>query len=99
MNLKKQVDIAKWKNIKMLREDNKKVFKANRNEEEPKFGAGSEFGKDAKEEARRKKFGIISKVVRRSFSPDGFHGGLICDRENTTALKTTAVDTTAFSTV
>merc|ERR1712228_871766 len=35
-----------------------KVFKANRNEDEPKFGAGSEFGKD---EARRKKFGIISR--------------------------------------
>ena len=62
MNLKNKVDVAKWKSIKMMREDNKKVFKANRNDEEPKFGAGSEFGKDAKEEARRKKFGIISKV-------------------------------------
>jgi len=69
MNLKKQVDIAKWKNIKMLREDNKKVFKANRNEEEPKFGAGSEFGKDAKEEARRKKFGIISKKYNPEDQP------------------------------
>ena len=62
MNLRQQVDIAKWKSIKMMREDNKKVFKANRNDEEPKFGAGSEFGRDAKDEARRKKFGIISKV-------------------------------------
>ena len=31
-------------------------------DDDPKFGAGSVFGKDVKEEARRKKLGITRKV-------------------------------------
>jgi transcription initiation factor TFIIF subunit alpha len=49
----------------MERENNMKDFKA-MEEDMPKFGAGSEYNRDQKEEARRKKFGIISK----KYNPD-----------------------------
>jgi transcription initiation factor TFIIF subunit alpha len=34
-----------------------------------RFGAGSEFGRDAREEARRKKFGIVSRKYRPEDQP------------------------------
>ena len=49
----------------MVRENNQKT-KAGQEEEQPKFGAGSEFGREQKEEARRKKFGFVSK----KYNPD-----------------------------
>jgi len=48
----------------MVRENNRKDFV--REDDMPKFGAGSEFGRDVREEARRKKYGIISK----RYNPD-----------------------------
>ncbi|XP_037527802.1 general transcription factor IIF subunit 1 isoform X6 [Rhipicephalus sanguineus] len=57
-------DISKWSQIRMERENNMKEFKME--DEMPKFGAGSEFGRDQKEEARRKKYGIIMK----KYNPD-----------------------------
>jgi len=59
------VDVAKWNQVRMVRENNQKV-KTGQEEEQPEFGAGSEFGKKQKEEARRKKFGMISK----KYDPD-----------------------------
>ncbi|XP_001607159.1 general transcription factor IIF subunit 1 [Nasonia vitripennis] len=60
-----KVDFKEWKNVKLERENNMKDFRG-ADEEMPKFGAGSEFGRDAREEARRKKFGITS----RKYKPD-----------------------------
>uniref|UniRef100_A0A224Z1N7 Transcription initiation factor IIF subunit alpha n=1 Tax=Rhipicephalus zambeziensis TaxID=60191 RepID=A0A224Z1N7_9ACAR len=57
-------DISKWTQVRMERENNMKEFKME--DEMPKFGAGSEFGRDQKEEARRKKYGIIMK----KYNPD-----------------------------
>ncbi|XP_075731687.1 transcription factor IIFalpha isoform X7 [Rhipicephalus microplus] len=57
-------DISKWMQVRMERENNMKEFKME--DEMPKFGAGSEFGRDQKEEARRKKYGIIMK----KYNPD-----------------------------
>jgi transcription initiation factor TFIIF subunit alpha len=34
-----------------------------------RFGAGSEFGRDAREEARRKKYGIVSRKYRPEDQP------------------------------
>jgi len=48
----------------MVRENNRKDFV--REDDMPKFGAGSEFGRDVREEARRKKYGIKSK----RYNPD-----------------------------
>lgn len=64
------VDFTKWdKNgTKMERENNMKEYKGF-DEEMPKFGAGSEFGRDAREEARRKKFGINSKKYKPDNQP------------------------------
>lgn len=59
------VDFTKWTQVKMERENNMKEYKGI-DEEMPKFGAGSEFGRDAREEARKKKFGIVS----RKYKPD-----------------------------
>ncbi|KAJ1525136.1 hypothetical protein ONE63_009972 [Megalurothrips usitatus] len=59
------VDFTKWKQVRMERENNAKEFRGIE-EEMPKFGAGSEFGRDAREEARRKKFGIVA----RKYKPD-----------------------------
>ncbi|ENN72668.1 general transcription factor IIF subunit 1 [Dendroctonus ponderosae] len=62
------VDFAKWTQVKMERENNMKEFKGI-DEEQPKFGAGSEFGREAKEEARRKKLGIVAKKYRPDDQP------------------------------
>ncbi|CAH2099467.1 unnamed protein product [Euphydryas editha] len=62
------VDFAKWTNVKMERENNIKEFKGIE-EEMPKFGAGSEYGRDMREEARRKKFGIISRKYKPEDQP------------------------------
>ncbi|XP_026764642.1 general transcription factor IIF subunit 1 [Galleria mellonella] len=62
------VDFAKWTHVKMERENNIKEFKG-LEEEMPKFGAGSEYGRDVREEARRKKFGIISRKYKPEDQP------------------------------
>lgn len=57
-----KMDLTKWSqgSVRMVRENNQKKS-AVQEEEQPKFGAGSEFGREQREEARRKKFGIKSK--------------------------------------
>lgn len=62
------VDFSKWSQVKMERENNMKEFKGVE-EEMPKFGAGSEFGREAREEARRKKFGITSRKYKPEDQP------------------------------
>jgi len=44
--------------VRMIRENNKKDFRQ-ADEEIPKFGAGSEFGREQREEARRKRYFVI----------------------------------------
>ncbi|CAL4157734.1 unnamed protein product [Meganyctiphanes norvegica] len=51
------VDFKQWSMAKMERENNQKEFRS-LDDEMPKFGAGSEYGRDQREEARRKKYGI-----------------------------------------
>ncbi|KAL3280100.1 hypothetical protein HHI36_017606 [Cryptolaemus montrouzieri] len=63
-----EVDIGKWTQVKMERENNMKEYKGIE-EEQPKFGAGSEFGREAKEEARRKKLGIIARKYKADDQP------------------------------
>ncbi|XP_063546615.1 general transcription factor IIF subunit 1 isoform X2 [Cydia strobilella] len=62
------VDFGKWTQVKMERENNIKEFKG-LDEDMPKFGAGSEYGRDVREEARRKKFGIISRKYKPEDQP------------------------------
>lgn len=59
------VDFAQWRNVKLERENNMREFRGY-DEETPKFGAGSEYNREMREEARRKKFGINS----RKYKPD-----------------------------
>jgi len=63
-NASLKVNVEGWNQVKIERENNLKDFKPE--EEMPKFGAGSEFGRDLREEARKKKYGIISK----KYNPD-----------------------------
>jgi len=67
-NLK--VDFKDWKgkSVKMERENNMRNFRE-LDEEMPKFGAGSEFGREAREEARRKKFGIANRQYKSEDQP------------------------------
>ncbi|CAG9861056.1 unnamed protein product [Phyllotreta striolata] len=62
------IDFSKWTKISMERENNMKEFKGT-DEEMPKYGAGSEFGREAKEEARRKKLGIIARKYKPEDQP------------------------------
>ncbi|XP_066592188.1 general transcription factor IIF subunit 1 [Prorops nasuta] len=62
------VDFSKWTQVKMERENNMKEYRG-MEEELPKFGAGSEFGREAREEARRKKYGITSKKYKPDDQP------------------------------
>ncbi|XP_017486933.1 PREDICTED: general transcription factor IIF subunit 1-like [Rhagoletis zephyria] len=50
------LDISTLKNCKMEREQTLKEIRAENDEERPEFGAGSEFGRKEREEARRKKY-------------------------------------------
>merc|ERR1712156_54932 len=58
-------DPSKWTAVRMIRENNKKQYKGNE-EEMPKYGAGSEYGREEREEARRKKYGYN----RKQYDPD-----------------------------
>ncbi|CAH3860823.1 general transcription factor IIF subunit 1 [Pieris brassicae] len=62
------VDFAKWTHVKMERENNIKEYKGI-DEDMPKYGAGSEYGRGLREEARRKKFGIISRKYKPEDQP------------------------------
>ncbi|EDV93809.1 general transcription factor IIF subunit 1 [Drosophila grimshawi] len=62
------VDFAQWRNVKLERENNMKEFRGF-DEDQPKFGAGSEYNRDQREEARRKKFGIIARKYRPEAQP------------------------------
>lgn len=62
------VDFAEWRMVKLERENNMKEFKGF-DEDMPKFGAGSEYNRDLREEVRRKKFGIIAKKYRPDAQP------------------------------
>ncbi|XP_058452815.1 general transcription factor IIF subunit 1 [Malaya genurostris] len=62
------VDFTQWRAVKMERENNLKEFKGFE-EDMPKFGAGSEFNRDLREEARRKRYGIIAKKYRPEAQP------------------------------
>ncbi|KAL0277376.1 UNVERIFIED_CONTAM: hypothetical protein PYX00_004691 [Menopon gallinae] len=66
------VDFTKWKSqniqVKMERENNFKEFKGTE-EEMPKYGAGSEFGREAREEARRKKYGYVARKYKPEDQP------------------------------
>ncbi|XP_053395562.1 general transcription factor IIF subunit 1-like [Mercenaria mercenaria] len=64
-----EVDFLKLTNttVRMERENNLREYKTAHNlDMMPKFGAGSEYGREQKEEARRKKFGINIK----KYNPD-----------------------------
>ena len=51
----------------MERENNLREFKLSHDiDQMPKYGAGSEFGREQKEEARRKKYGIM----KRNYNPE-----------------------------
>ena len=60
-----KIDPTKWTQVRMVRENNKKEYKGFE-EEMPETGAGSEFGRKQREEARRKKYGINAK----KYNPD-----------------------------
>ena len=65
-----KIDLTQWSqgSVRMVRENNQKN-KQIEEEEAPKFGAGSEFGREQREEARRKKFGIKSKKYNPHAQP------------------------------
>lgn len=63
-----KVDFAQWKHVRMERENNMRELKFE--EEQPKFGAGSEYMREQKEELRRKKLGIIAKKYKQGKNSD-----------------------------
>lgn len=62
-NLSLGVDVTAWKDpdttISLERENNQRVFEYT-NSDQPEFGAGSEYGRAARQEQRRKKLGIAA---------------------------------------
>eukprot|EP00095_Tigriopus_kingsejongensis_P006246 snap_masked-scaffold1159_size58420-processed-gene-0.4 protein:Tk06246 transcript:snap_masked-scaffold1159_size58420-processed-gene-0.4-mRNA-1 annotation:"general transcription factor iif subunit 1 isoform x1" len=65
-NASLKIDPTNWSQVRMVRENNKKEHHRGPDEEAPKQGAGSEFGREQREEARRKKYGYSSK----KYNPD-----------------------------
>jgi len=63
-----KVEFKEWKNAKMERENNYKEFKS-LDEDQPRFGAGSEFGREQRDEARRKRYGINIKKYKADNQP------------------------------
>ncbi|CAO1437918.1 unnamed protein product [Diamesa serratosioi] len=68
-NYNLNVNFDKWTSIEMERENNLKQFKGLEAEKHPKFGAGSEYNKDEKEEARRLKLGIKARKYNPNAQP------------------------------
>jgi len=68
-NASLNIDFSKWTQARMVRENNQKILNQQPQDDDPKFGAGSVFGKDVKEEARRKKLGITRKVYDPEAQP------------------------------
>lgn len=68
-NYNLNIDFSQWRTVKMERENNQREFKMTEDDDIPKFGAGSEYNRDQKEEARRKKFGIIAKKYNPEAQP------------------------------
>ena len=62
------IDFTKWTHPKLERENIEVQFKSFQ-EEQPKFGAGNEYGCEAREEARRKKYGLIIKKYQPENQP------------------------------
>ncbi|KAG7167808.1 General transcription factor IIF subunit 1-like 1 [Homarus americanus] len=62
------IDFKNWTHTRMERENNLKEFKS-LDEEMPKYGAGSEYGREQREEARRKKYGINVKKYKPEDQP------------------------------
>ncbi|XP_072172889.1 general transcription factor IIF subunit 1-like isoform X2 [Diadema setosum] len=62
------VDMTKWKQACMERENNKMQYKTDL-DDLPKFGAGSEFGRERREEARQKKYGITAQKYKEEDQP------------------------------
>uniref|UniRef100_UPI00398EB253 general transcription factor IIF subunit 1 isoform X1 n=2 Tax=Pristiophorus japonicus TaxID=55135 RepID=UPI00398EB253 len=63
-NAADKINFSTWTQAKMERDlSNKKIYQE---EEQPVFGAGSEFRKKLREESRKKKFGIVT----REFKPE-----------------------------
>ncbi|XP_078285734.1 general transcription factor IIF subunit 1 [Rhinoraja longicauda] len=59
-----KINFSTWTQAKMEHDlSNRKIYQE---EEQPVFGAGSEFGKKLREESRKKKFGIVT----REFKPE-----------------------------
>ncbi|XP_040575631.1 general transcription factor IIF subunit 1 [Lepeophtheirus salmonis] len=69
-NASLNIDFTKWAQgtVRMVRENNQKASKA-AEAEMPKYGAGSEFGREQKEEARRKKYGYNKKKYKPEDQP------------------------------
>lgn len=57
------VNFDEWKHVSMKRENNMLATKVQ--EEQPKFGAGSEYMHEQKEELRRKKYGINANKYKQ----------------------------------
>jgi len=68
-NASLNIDFSKWTQARMVRENNQKILNQQPQDDDPKFGAGSVFGKDVKEEARRKKLGITRRVYDPEAQP------------------------------
>lgn len=66
-----KIDFTKWKTVKMQREDNSKHYAPLNfgKEDMPKFGAGSEYGRDKREAAKRRKYGMYRKKYRPQDQP------------------------------
>ncbi|ELT96775.1 hypothetical protein CAPTEDRAFT_225119 [Capitella teleta] len=69
-NESNNVDFTKCGSAKLERENNLKEFKtAHDIDVMPKYGAGSEFGRDQREETRKRKYGIMTKRYKPEDQP------------------------------
>ncbi|XP_030852322.1 general transcription factor IIF subunit 1 [Strongylocentrotus purpuratus] len=67
-NRNDNVNLSKWKQAKMERENNKIHYKTEL-DDLPKFGEGSEFGRERREVARQKKYGVIAQKYKEEDQP------------------------------
>lgn len=66
-NANLNVDVTQWSNVSLTREDNSSVFV--NPSDQPKDGVGSEFGKQSRDEARRKKMGYEARRYKKDDQP------------------------------
>lgn len=96
INAPRPIKLDEVKEANMVRKTKKQVFVEEDVSTEPKYGAGSVYNLDRKEEARRKKYGFVKKTVNKEDLPYALRLGGKGGKRYTGRKEATMLDHSAY---